>query len=1000
MAVPYKFGTIPNGETVPLNYIDDNFDYVEAQIAGIQSGPTGPTGNAGPTGPTGPTGDTGAIGPTGIAGPTGAQGDSITGPTGPTGAGPTGSTGGTGPTGPTGSAGAGIQYKGVVATTGSLPTGGNTDGDAYAVTLDNHLWIWSGSAWTDAGPITTGVTGPTGAGGPTGPTGTTGLGYSGLSSTSSNSIGTGSKTFTTNLTSSQSAFTVGSYVRIASAVSPVNFMTGYITAFSSNSLTITSEAVGGSGTYTAWNFSVVGNIGATGPTGATGGTGPTGPTGSTGNAGPTGPTGSTGATGPTGSNASIVTAANIAALRALTPSTSYNVLVEGYYTNGDGGNGEFYGVTGAASGTYVENGGTIILPTGGNGSSAWLRIINGPIDIKWFGAVGDGSSHPLSEYFASAAAARVVYPFVNALTQTVSWAAIQSAIIYAQSMSYLNTIPVPEYSTSLRPALFIPSGNYVTNSPLFFTGTCNSAGIGVSGAPSKTGYDSGSVIQYLGADYATRIQNGFISSTSLTVGTGTKTFTVNYNSTTNYATAGDAVVLTNMSNAAATMTGTISSYSGKTMVVNITSTTGSGTYVGWAIRQGNDIYSTQWQNFGLIAKQGCKGLIFGDGIQESIFDTLSCYGFEAVSPGATYSVLYGMNFKGIALSYIINCAVSQVNTGYYFKSGFVGDTVIDGAGVFACQTCYNFGAGTNVTIQNTFNESFLNGVLLENTASTENEVQITALRILNNAWSISDYSANTRSFKITDTTTTKKMLVEFDFIGNTSGNGFGSVTPAESILLSSNSSNSNTYIVGNINNNLFENLTTSAIKSEDKRTKIIQFGNFACSGVYRYGFTASLPIVASGSYSMSGSYALGQTGNGPSAPANTSENLLVSIPIPPNSLGKNGTIKISAYWTVTSNANNKTCNIRLGGLAGTLISQVVLTTDSGASFETRISGVNATNSQACHSYILKNGGTFSVYDTYSSIDTTAVSSIDFTAQKASSGDTISLQSYLVEIFPS
>lgn len=373
MAVPYKFGSIPNGETVPLNYLDDNFDYVEAQIAGIPAGPTGPTGSTGSTGPTGPTGSIGVAGPTGPTGPTGPQGDSVTGSTGA--AGPTGATGptGAGPTGPTGSAGAGIQYQGVVATTGSLPITGNTDGDAYAVTLDNHLWIWDGAAWTDAGPITTGVTGPTGASGPTGPTGATGVGYNGLSSVSSISIGTGSKTFTTNLTSAQSAFTVGTYVRVASSVSPVNFMTGYITAFSSNSLTITSEAIGGSGTYTAWNFSVVGEIGATGPTGATG------------------------ATGPTGSSASILTASNITALRAIAPSTSYNVLVGGYYSNGDGGGGEFFAVTG---GSYTDNGGTIITQSGGTASSAWIRVgwditnsrFKGAVNIKWFGAKGDGTT--------------------------------------------------------------------------------------------------------------------------------------------------------------------------------------------------------------------------------------------------------------------------------------------------------------------------------------------------------------------------------------------------------------------------------------------------------------------------------------------------------------------------------------------------------------------------------------------------------------------------------
>ena len=71
---------------------------------------------------------------------------------------------------------------------------------------------------------------------------------------------------------------------------------------------MTSDAFGGSGTYTSWNIDAAGNVGATGPTGPTGssgsagGTGPTGPTGAASTTpGPTGPTGPAG----TGTNISV-----------------------------------------------------------------------------------------------------------------------------------------------------------------------------------------------------------------------------------------------------------------------------------------------------------------------------------------------------------------------------------------------------------------------------------------------------------------------------------------------------------------------------------------------------------------------------------------------------------------------------------------------------------------------------------------------------------------------
>lgn len=37
MAVPYTFSTIPNGQTIPLQYLDANFSYIETQIGVIGS---------------------------------------------------------------------------------------------------------------------------------------------------------------------------------------------------------------------------------------------------------------------------------------------------------------------------------------------------------------------------------------------------------------------------------------------------------------------------------------------------------------------------------------------------------------------------------------------------------------------------------------------------------------------------------------------------------------------------------------------------------------------------------------------------------------------------------------------------------------------------------------------------------------------------------------------------------------------------------------------------
>lgn len=85
-----------------------------------------------------------------------------------------------------------------------------------------------------------------------------GKGYKGLTSTSNIAIATGSKTFTTNLDVSATAFGVGTRIRIAYATNTVNFMEGVITSFSANSLTVNVDLIAGSGTWGTWNFSVAG----------------------------------------------------------------------------------------------------------------------------------------------------------------------------------------------------------------------------------------------------------------------------------------------------------------------------------------------------------------------------------------------------------------------------------------------------------------------------------------------------------------------------------------------------------------------------------------------------------------------------------------------------------------------------------------------------------------------------------------------------------------------
>jgi len=99
--------------------------------------------------------------------------------------------------------------------------------------------------------------------------------------------------------------------------------------------------------------------------------------------GPQGIQGPQGIAGPPGGEAGSVN--GVLSLRALAPVSGQTLHLNYHTTPGDLGAGEFYGVT--TGGPYTDNDGTIIVPTGGDGSAAWLRVWDGVTAyVGWFGA--------------------------------------------------------------------------------------------------------------------------------------------------------------------------------------------------------------------------------------------------------------------------------------------------------------------------------------------------------------------------------------------------------------------------------------------------------------------------------------------------------------------------------------------------------------------------------------------------------------------------------------
>lgn len=135
------------------------------------------------------------------------------------------------------------------------------------------------------------------------------------------------------------------------------------------------------------------------------------------------------------------------------------------------------------------------------------------------------------------------------------------------------------------------------------------------------------------------------------------------------------------------------------------------------------------------------------------------------------------------------------------------------------------------------------------------------------------------------------------------------------------------------------------------------------------------------------------------APADTNENTLATITVPGRAMGLNGRLRVTTAWSLTNNANAKSLLVRFSGAAGTTFQSA-----SGASVAVYkavcdIMNVNAANAQkggSPFSGVLGSGA--SAFAT-SAVDTTGDTTIVIRAQKGTAGDTITLESYLVELIP-
>jgi hypothetical protein len=131
------------------------------------------------------------------------------------------------------------------------------------------------------------------------------------------------------------------------------------------------------------------------------------------------------------------------------------------------------------------------------------------------------------------------------------------------------------------------------------------------------------------------------------------------------------------------------------------------------------------------------------------------------------------------------------------------------------------------------------------------------------------------------------------------------------------------------------------------------------------------------------------------APVDTNENILVTINVPEELLGINGILRITPYWSTTNNANVKTLRARFSGIGGTALLSVNAASGSAAMTPIIVANRNAANSQ----YAMGLSGATVNSVNGPAVNTLAATTVVITAQKATAGDTVQLDAYLVEVLP-
>lgn len=139
---------------------------------------------------------------------------------------------------------------------------------------------------------------------------------------------------------------------------------------------------------------------------------------------------------------------------------------------------------------------------------------------------------------------------------------------------------------------------------------------------------------------------------------------------------------------------------------------------------------------------------------------------------------------------------------------------------------------------------------------------------------------------------------------------------------------------------------------------------------------------------------LASSGVAASHTGDTLDTTLATVAVPAGAMGPNGALRITALWSWTNSANTKRLRFYLGGAA---VSAVNVTTNGALALQRLLQNRNSPASQVAFQTGVTNSFAVGSVASTLSVNTSLAQDLTFTGGLVDSGETITLESYLVEM---